>query len=429
MRLAGIECRSKMAASERGAVSLPLLVIMVPVLFGFMGFAYDLGTLYLVRGELNQAANAMALAAASKLNGTDAATDFATNASMLTLDNSNANANKYNFGSLALNQTVGILSSTADAPSYFATASDALSASGGDGLTASGTTAQYAQANITADAPLLFWGLLSLGQSRKTSIAARATAGISAPLCTACGIENFAIAAIDQTDLVNFGFVAATHYTFGYLCNGNPRPGPLTGDSQVLNYLLIDRYNTGSTFDETQQLFRIGAGGLAPSTDPTQACITINNTEVLWVTATPTNCAAASPNVSVQEMLCGLSTRLDVNTPSVCTEVTSVTDLTAGLQADTDVTALDDYTQYAGDGRRIMTVPVVDALSATGAMTILGFRQFLMEPTNGLTTNDPTDRDARFSALYIGYPAPVKQGRFDGSCGVSNGPGKVVLFQ
>src|SRR5204863_116838 len=54
-------------------MSIQMLVIMVPVLFGMMGFAIDLGRLYLVRGELSQAANAMALAAAAQLNGTTAA--------------------------------------------------------------------------------------------------------------------------------------------------------------------------------------------------------------------------------------------------------------------------------------------------------------------------------------------------------------------
>ena len=53
-------------------MSLQLLVILVPVIFGLMGFALDLGRLYLIRGELNQAANAMALAAAAQLNGATA---------------------------------------------------------------------------------------------------------------------------------------------------------------------------------------------------------------------------------------------------------------------------------------------------------------------------------------------------------------------
>ena len=41
-------------------MSLQLAVILVPVVFGMMGFALDLGRLYLVRGELNQAAAAAA---------------------------------------------------------------------------------------------------------------------------------------------------------------------------------------------------------------------------------------------------------------------------------------------------------------------------------------------------------------------------------
>ncbi len=68
-----------------GSMSLQLLVIMVPVLFGFMGFAIDLGRLYLIRGELNQAANAMALAAAAQLLGTTASLGNATTVSQLSL--------------------------------------------------------------------------------------------------------------------------------------------------------------------------------------------------------------------------------------------------------------------------------------------------------------------------------------------------------
>jgi Flp pilus assembly protein TadG len=417
--------------NSRGTVSIQLLVLMVPVFFGFMGFAIDLGRLYLIRGELNQAAAAMALAAASKLNGSTAATDFATNAALLTLDNGNLNGNKYNFGSVVINQGTAFLTSNAPAPSYYATASDALSSDGSASSSgaADGTTAQYAQANITADAPLIFWALLSAGQSRKTTVAARAVAGISAPLCTACDIDILAIAAINQTDLVNFGYTPATHYTLGYVCTGVPTPGPLAGDTARVPYLLINRYDTTSSFDESQQLFRIGAQGIAPSTDPTQACITVNNTEIAWATATPVACNAASPNTSVQEMLCGLTTRLDSNTPSVCAEVSDLPDTVAPFQVDTDVAPYDDYTQYTGDNRRILTAAIVDTLNAAGSMTILGFRQFLLEPTSGSTANVPTDGNARFSVLYIGNPVPLKQGRFDGGCGLTNGPGKVVLFQ
>ena len=96
-------------------------------------------------------------------------------------------------------------------------------------VSADGTTARHVQISVTADAPLLFWSLLSAGVSRKTPIAVQALAGVSAPLCTACGIEPFAIAAKDAGDPVNFGLAdptdptLPTNYTFYYNCPG-PRP-------------------------------------------------------------------------------------------------------------------------------------------------------------------------------------------------------------
>jgi Flp pilus assembly protein TadG len=161
---------------------MPLLVILVPVLFGLMGFALDLGRLYLVRGELNQAASAMALAAAEQLLGTDASLGNATTAASQTLDNTNGFANKYNFGSLTLGEPNGNLSNTVNPPAYFATVAAAAGADSTAGQ-ADGATARHALISLSADAPLLFWSLLSLGQSRKTAVAAVALAGISASRC------------------------------------------------------------------------------------------------------------------------------------------------------------------------------------------------------------------------------------------------------
>ncbi len=242
---------------------------------------------------------------------------------------------------------------------------------------------------------------------------------------------HFAIAAVDATDTVNFGLGIATRYTFGYQCTGNPQPQALTGTSTRLPYLLLDRYNTStSLFDESQQLFQIGASGLPGSSVATQSCFTVNNTEVIWATATPQGCNTNSVAQSVRNLLCGVSARFTADTPTTCTTgVTDVANLTTAYVPDTDLTDLDDYTAYTGSVRRVITVPIVDALSATGSMTVLGFRQFLLEATSGATSNDPTDADGRFQALYIGNPVPLKQGRFDGGCAASTGPGKVVLFQ
>ena len=87
--------------------------------------------------------------------------------------------------------------------------------------------------------------------------------------------------------------------------------------------------------------------------------------------------------------------------------------------------------------RRLITVPIVDAITTpfTAPMTVLGFRQFLVEPNPDGTFMDPNDRFGRFLAQYVGSPAPVRQGyiddRFQLGCPapVASGPGKVVLHQ
>ena len=86
--------------SERGASALQVLVILVPVLFGLIGFAIDLGVMYVVKGELKTAANAMALAAAQQLIGTDSATDAANSAAQLTVMNGVNVGNQYDFNGL-----------------------------------------------------------------------------------------------------------------------------------------------------------------------------------------------------------------------------------------------------------------------------------------------------------------------------------------
>ena len=440
----------------RGSMSLQLLVIMVPVLFGMMGFAIDLGRLYLIRGELNQAATAMALAAAAQLVGTSASLDNATAVAQQSLDNTNHLGNKYNFGSLVIGQTTGNLTSTVNTPAFFATVADATGSSGSTGTQADGTTARHVEISLTADAPLLFWGILPVGQSRKTPIAGQALAGISAPLCTACGIEPFAIAALDSTDAVNFGFgdpTAGTLYTFAFECIPTPgSPGTTTITAPpalagaVVEYVLINRYDTANaTLDETQQLYKDGAQGLVASLDPNPtgspiplACAGINDaSETMWAGAVPAACATIiAPSASVSEALCGLYSRIPDSTapPAVCsTDVTDFAGLSAAYQPDTDLATGEVYTSYVGNMRRIITVPIVNALAtnANATMTVLGFRQFLMEP--GFL--NPADTYGRFVVQYIGSPAPVQQGWFDDHFGlgcpvpVTSGPGKVVLHQ
>lgn len=417
-------------------MSIQFLVIMVPVLLGFMGFAIDLGRIYLIRAELNEAANAMAISAAAQLNGTSVATDAANLAANLTLDNSLGTANKYNFSSLVVGQTTGVLDSVTQDPAYFPALADAVGALGqiGAASTADGTTARHVTINLAGDAPLVFWSLLALGQSRKTTIAASAVAGVSAPVCTACGIEPYAIPAVDPTEPVNFGFVPGTLYTMGSQCTG-AAPANLAGTTGRIPYLMIDRYDTGQALTEDQQLFRTGAQGLVPSpVTPGWSCSTINNFENVWASSIPVRaCNAGGVQASVQNSMCGLSSRLtDPTQITACT--TAVTDLatiSTAYAPDADLTSITDYTTYVGDNKRLMTLPVVSALAVDGTMQVIGFRQFQLQPTTGVATNsnNPADANGRFVALYLGVVAPVKQGTAGGACAITNGPGKVVLHR
>ncbi len=416
-------------------MSIQFLVIMVPVVLGMMGFAVDLGRIYLVRGELNQAASAMAMAAASQLNGTVGATDAASLAARNTLDNSLGDGNKFNFGSAVVGQDGALLTSLVQEPAYFDNVVAANAALGQIGAAsgADGTTARHVTMNLTADAPLVFFSLLSLGQSRKTSIAAAAVAGVSAPVCTACGIDPYAIAAISADDLTDFGYIPGNIYTFSFQCNG-VQTALLAGTAAPrVPYLIVDRFNTGIAFTEDQQLFRTGAQGMLPTPTPALSCSIIGNTENIWATATPGNCAVTTP-VSVKNAMCGINARFtDPTQFPVCNLVGDVATLTTAYTADTDVAAQTDYQSYQGNGKRLITVPIMDALSTTaGTMVVLGFRQFLLQPTTGFVTassNNPADGNSRFAAMYLGVVAPVKQGAMGPACGVTHGPGKVVLHQ
>ena len=112
-------------------------------------------------------ADAAAIAAAGQLIGTTTSLDHAGAVATQAIT-----VNKYNFGSLTLGQDSGNLTSTIADPAYFATVAGALGTDP-NGASADGTTARHVQINVTADAPLLFWSLLSLGASRKKPVSSQ----------------------------------------------------------------------------------------------------------------------------------------------------------------------------------------------------------------------------------------------------------------
>ena len=419
---------------QRGAATVYLLVLMVPVLFGLIGFAVDLGMLYSIKGELKAGAGAMALAAAQQLIGTDTATAGANTGIQVT-------GNNYYFYGLPIGKNSGSVSSTISDPGFYATLADAL-ASGSNGGNESGSAqAKYVRVTVTGQFPLLFWGFLpNTSGSRNVTVLATAVAGISAPLCQACGIEPFALAAINQGDTADFGFTPGTKYSLGYLCtvgNNIPPPAPLPGSSQLISYLLLNRFDPNSVAfpDEGSQAFQDGAGGLpgnmssaACPTGQSCACFRINNAETIWPSAIVNSCGASQVAPVVTDALCGVDARFESTPSTACGGIQSIDTLSSIYQPDTDPNDYDTYTDYTGNGRRLVTVPIVDTLNGAGSMTVLGFRQFLLIPNQGEFNINPGDPFGRFIAMYVGTVAPVPQGRFDG-CQQTAGPGKVVLHQ
>jgi Flp pilus assembly protein TadG len=411
-------------------MALQLLILLVPVIFGLMGFALDLGRLWLIRGEVNQAANAMALAAASQIALGQQQMEAAANQAL-----NETNGNRYNFGGTVI---------PAGTVSCFASADSA--SQNDQGANTDCGPGSFVQTSITVDAPLVFWSFLPGGETRTTKVASYAVAGSSAPLCTGCGILPVAVQALDQGETVDWGFVPGALYTFYHSCTGTT-PGPIAGTPTP--YVILNRVDPAQ--DESDQMFRQGAQGLTGSTisTPNQctsapttpaSCVNIADVEQIPVSgnATPGTCGAGAAPTDVTNLLCGLQTRLSTQAPPLCqTSVTDFGTLSLAYQPDIFPDYVDDPTAYAGNGRRILTVAVVNGLATditcAAAMTVLGFRQFLLDPAAD-GSFDPTDAGGRFAALYLGTVAPIAQGWFDrryaASCPVPiTGPGKVVLHQ
>jgi Flp pilus assembly protein TadG len=418
------------ARREGGSASFQMVVLLVPVVFGLMGFAVDLGRLYSARNDLKNAANAIAQAAAAELSGTAVALENATTAGNYAVSIANGRGNLYDFGGLQIGQSTGSLNSDAPLLNYYDTVASALGADGATGGEAGGTTARHVRVTVRGEAPLVFWRFLSLAQEGKLNLISQAVAGVSAPVCQACGVEPIGVQAISQEDTTDFGFSVGSRYTLGYLCNGGPAPGAIANTVQRVPYVLLNRYNEAATVlaEEITQLYRIGAMGLPANTDSNFSCIRYNAEETIWVNAAPLNCNQNRVNTQVTTFLCGLAARFDNATvPAACNAVAETDTILSAATVDTDIADLDDYTAYTGNRRRVITVPIIDTAS-TSTMIVLGFRQFLIEPNPNDVTLNVADQNGRFSALYLGTVMPVRAGRFDG-CTLTSGPGKVVLHQ
>jgi hypothetical protein len=271
------------------------------------------------------------------------------------------------------------------------------------------------------------------GSFSRPTIAASAIAGISGPICSACGIDGLAVADLSAgSDNINYGFVPGSFYTLFLVRTqrtaGAVTQAPLADTTVSVPYAILQRSPRGpADLDLDGSLFEMGAGGLSPG-----ANISINGTETPFV--------VEGTNTVGQDILCGLNVRFGVDpSQNNCGNIDGgqFTGLSTVYSADADVGAgdfaagagLQDYAmEYTGSLRRILTVAIVDAADS---LAVQNFRQFLivMSPVSptisqGLNTTLVT---GAFRAQYIGAPVPIRCGAAGGLCQVSSGIGRTVL--
>ncbi len=425
----------------RGQASIWVLLLISTVILGTMAMAVDLGRMYTIQGELQTVADSASLAAATRLIGTSNSSTNAMVTGFAPLDTSTGNDNRFNLHQNTIAGSTDLaVSFTID---YFNALVDARALSnGGQG----GPMARYARVDVTTEAPVLFLRFVAPGQTSKPQVLATSIAGIGSPLCTVSGSDDIAVTALDPTDTNDNGFIPGNYYTlYLTLTQQSPNlaacrravPALLTDTIAVAEYTILNHTPSGPDSDDDGVLFRLGATGVNPqgSIDgTTTGTVTIGTTEGAMPGIAGATCAAAT---AARDYTCGLNTRFGIDpATNACANIANSDTLALAFPADLDPGTVDgtlqDYqNDYLGNARRVVTVAIVDSSST---LTVLNFRQFLIEPspgTSGVTIpNAGTAASFRGAvrAQYIGNPVPVRLGTTAGFCGVTKGVGKLVLF-
>jgi Flp pilus assembly protein TadG len=412
---------------------------------GFLVFATDFGRMYLIQGELQTAADAAALAAATQLVGTQSSSEHGNDQITASFDTTTGNDNRFNLRLSSISSSGGTGLVTTQSNDYFSTVADALANVNG-GQTGgidwgSGSYPKYVRVQITAQAPVLFLPIFNRSFTTLPTVTAKSVAGISAPICSACGIDGLAVADLSGgSDPANYGFIPGHFYTL-YLLRAQRNngaatpPAPIDG-SQLAAYVVLNHIPNGPQgLDADATLYELAAGGL--SNNPTLAIpgtVAVGSTETLYTAGTS---LTVGPDI-----LCGLNVRFAVD-PSLTPNCSAVDgglfpSLSSLFTADTDPggaggyaagTGLQDFAiEYDGNVRRVLTVTVVDS---TSTLSVLNFRQFLIDPappsatiTQGL---DTTLLTGAFRAQYLGAPVPIRCGGVGGICTITSGVGRTVL--
>lgn len=142
---------TKFKNAQRGAIMV-LFAVLLPVLFGFMGFSIDLGLAYVEHGKMQDIADAAALAGAAHLGDSDRET---------TVKDAVKAYVEANGIKLGANDLVNRVDGSAwDAKDTLAKGQDALVSYGIVSVTKDGETRDRVRVRITKRAPLFFFNVL-----------------------------------------------------------------------------------------------------------------------------------------------------------------------------------------------------------------------------------------------------------------------------
>ncbi len=307
-------------AGREGFVLLSAAVAIVAVV-GFLGLAIDVGRMYVAKSELQAYADQAAMAAAFALDGTSQGITNAS-AAIQNISGSPSQSNRWNFGTQSVTNSQIGFSDSAAGP--FTT--NPVSASG----------VRFAQVSVSESISLYFLPALpSVGAS--SSVSAASVAGQLSRNSLGDGLAPFSPDAHNTSD-PNFGFTVGQLYTLRWPPPGK-RNNSCAGDAG---------YSPSSSSDRGYVDIGQGEGNSGLT-----SAIVDNN----YGLASPITAGSTLSMVSGQKSVSGaMDTRFN---------------------EDTDTTS-STYASYAGNGRRILVVPVNDGGSPPQAV---GFAAFFLPPS------------------------------------------------
>jgi hypothetical protein len=315
------------------------------VFVGMLGLAADLGRVFIVKSEAQAFADLGSLAAARHLNGKQSGITAAQT------EITNSTSNKWNFG-------------TQSFPSAVTTVEFSTSASGA-WSTAPGSAANVAfvRLTVTPAVPLSFMPVL--GTASTQTVMGRAIAGVVPQQFPLGGYLPFTPFAHNNTD-PNFGYSVGQEYGFLWPGNVNNKNNACAGDQTNWPQYDMSDQVSGSTrgYFELQAASAIADAILGgKQTLPLQVGDILNMTN---------GQKQAEQNALVQ--------RADYDT-----DQTAYSPVTTGIAP-----------PYAGNGMRLVVMPVNSGPNANPAFQVLGFSAWL------LPMSFPNGGNKAWCAIYMG---------------------------